>query len=584
MFLINQEKQFVWEEGTQMLRAIYWDISVKPSEQKTTTLQITFTNNQEIKYSRDGSILRVDLIEDISRKPEILTNLDQIQNLKWWGQYGKLNQKVGKWTATWNGATMKNLGGYYSNTGNKQGQWITLIENYWSQAKVYEVGEYQDGIRKDNWKYIYVNKKMGGGRYNYEGQKHGKWVELQKNFQDDSQVKYTGEYKNGKKIGIWDIEYLNERRNHFIKIGGGAYNEVGDGLQSGNWVEISDNKNFESDEQIIYIGKYKNGKKVGRWDIWCNVFDEKNLKIIGGGLYDEAGDGLKIGEWIDLNDGFDEQKYVTYHGEYKNDKKVGLWEIWNLCLSQYDYQEKYIGGGLYDEDGEEIKLGKWVQLPDNFRNCQATYNGEYKNGKKVGRWDIWCDVFDENNLNIIGGGLYDEAGDGLKLGNWVEIWDNFEEHEQVTYIGEYKNGNKVGQWDIWYKCLRDYDKIIIKIGGGSYDEDGEGLKQGKWVEVSDNFHIYSQVTYNGEYKNGKKCGRWDIFQRKYRTNYFDYIGGGLYDEKGEGIKLGEWIELSNNYICDGGESFIGEYKNGKKIGEWLSQQYNRVLPYMKYNK
>ncbi|CAD8117885.1 unnamed protein product [Paramecium primaurelia] len=523
MFLINQEKQFVWEEGTQMLRAIYWDISVKPSEQKTTTLQITFTNNQEIQYSRDGSILRVDLIEDISRKPEILTNLDQIQNLKWWGQYGKLNQKVGKWTATWNGATMKNVGGYYSNTGNKQGQWITLIENYWSQAKVYEVGEYQNGIRKDNWKYIYDNKKIGGGRYNYEGQKHGKWVELQKNFQDHIQVKYTGEYKNGQKIGIWDIEYRNERRNHFIKIGGGAYNEVGDGLQSGNWVEISDNKNFEADEQIIYIGQYKNGKKVGRWDIWCNMLDEKSLKIIGGGLYDEAGDGLKIGEWIDLNDGFDEQKYVTYHGEYKNDKKVGLWEIWNLCLSKYDYQEKYIGGGLYDEDGEEIKLGKWVQLPDNFRNCQATYNGEYKNGKKVGRWDIWCDVFDENNLKIIGGGLYDEAGDGLKLGNWVELWDNFEEHEQVTYKGEYKNGNKVGQWDIWYKCLRDSDKIIIKIGGGSYDEDGEGLKQGKWVEVSDNFHIYSQVTYNGEYKNGKKCGKWDIFQRKYRTKYFEYM-------------------------------------------------------------
>ncbi|CAD8117887.1 unnamed protein product [Paramecium primaurelia] len=151
MFLINQEKQFVWEEGTQMLRAIYWDISVKPSEQKTTTLQITFTNNQEIQYSRDGSILRVDLIEDISRKPEILTNLDQIQNLKWWGQYGKLNQKVGKWTATWNGATMKNVGGYYSNTGNKQGQWITLIENYWSQAlrkekQIYESNQPQSII------------------------------------------------------------------------------------------------------------------------------------------------------------------------------------------------------------------------------------------------------------------------------------------------------------------------------------------------------------------------------------------------------------------------------------------------------
>lgn len=46
-------------------------------------------------------------------------------------------------------------------------------------------------------------------------------------------------------------------------------------------------------------------------------------------------------------------------------------------------------------------------------------------------------------------------------------------------------------------------------GGGFYND--EGMKLGKWVEVSDRFPRYPGVTYNGEYKYDKKVGIWEIF-------------------------------------------------------------------------
>ncbi|CAD8087052.1 unnamed protein product [Paramecium primaurelia] len=111
---------------------------------------------------------------------------------------------------------------------------------------------------------------------------------------------------------------------------------------------------------------------------------------------------------------------------------------------------------------------------------------------------------------ISGGGLYDETGNELKLGNWVETTNNFKLNSQVIFSGEYKNGKKVGRWDFKYK--KD-NKPFFKIGGGSYDDSGDEIKLGNWVEIMGNFRDYSQVTYRGEYKNGKKVGIWKEMKR-----------------------------------------------------------------------
>lgn len=91
----------------------------------------------------------------------------------------------------------------------------------------------------------------------------------------------------------------------------------------------------------------------------------------------------------------------------------------------------------------------------------------------------------------------------MKIGKWTEILDDFDKDFQMVYIGEYNNGKKVGRWDIRdiEKCQKNF------IGGGSYDDDGVGIKIGKWIEL-----INSQIALQGDYENGKKIGRWNIIE------------------------------------------------------------------------
>ncbi|CAK79560.1 unnamed protein product (macronuclear) [Paramecium tetraurelia] len=67
-------------------------------------------------------------------------------------------------------------------------------------------------------------------------------------------------------------------------------------------------------------------------------------------------------------------------GVYYSDKKQGEWK--------YLYEEEKIGGGIYNQMGQ--KNGKWIDLSDGFMlHTQVTYSGEYKNDIKIGLWDVW---------------------------------------------------------------------------------------------------------------------------------------------------------------------------------------------------
>ncbi|CAD8155293.1 unnamed protein product [Paramecium pentaurelia] len=547
-------------------------------------------------------------------QPKIITNLELIKNLKWIGEYGENNQKKGLWQAQLNGQRILRFGGEYSEDGKKQGEWKEILE---IQAIVFEVGEYTLDLRKGTWKYVYQDKNIGGGQYNYNGQKNGQWVEIDELF-SEPKIRHIGSYKNGKKIGRWDIyqascknylknwvdmkdNYNNDKSQNgkkvpqfmnngieWIKkniIGGGSYDEVGNGLKLGNWIELWDN--FKDNSQITYKGEYKNGKKVGRWDIWFN--DGQNKKNIGGGYYDELQHEQKIGNWIEILDISNSKVPILFDGVYQKGKKVGRWNIGFMrsqfyerygIHSQIDDYSKHlilnnenknskdvildtIGGGQYDETG--IKSGIWIELWDNYNDTsQVTYQGGYKNGKKVGRWDIQFN--NGKKKKIIGGGYYDELDNGLKSGQWIEVWEGFKENSQVTYIGQYKNEKKIGEWHIWFNSVNREN-----IGGGSYDEAGNGLKSGIWIELWDNFKDTSSIKYKGEYKNGKKVGRWDI--------WFNYgknqkIGGGQYHDAGNRVKLGNWVDVSNDFSDTFQVINKGCYKKGKKVGEWINFMRN----------
>ncbi|CAD8068104.1 unnamed protein product [Paramecium primaurelia] len=548
--------------STQEFESIVWDETYTYPKRIKTKFQIKVTKGG-IKYTTiDGSIHRIDDFTNIQENPQFWVNMEQIKYCQWQGEYQENIKKIGKWTMTWNGNLLKDVGGQYSDSGQKIGQWKEIIKNYQNSAQAYEIGSYSNNVKTGIWKVIYNDKEIGEGSYNEFGVKNGKWIQLNDTFwKYQSQVTLHGEYKNGTKVGQWDIYY--QEVGNSIQIGGGVYDQQGDGLRNGQWIQLSEN--FHKWNQITYNGRYQCDKKVGKWDIYygleqmyINIINKILLNIRGGGQYDEQGCELKIGKWIELSENFRLNSQAIYEGEYCNGNKVGKWNIYFRFKGN-----KLIGGGSYDNEGLH-KIGRWIELSDCYeQDRQVTYHGEYRNGKKVGRWDIYFDKI--NKQYLIGGGSYDE--DGLyKIGMWVE-WSEHDGH--IIYNGEYRNGKKVGRWDIYFFNI---NKNYL-IGGGLYDEEGL-YKIGRWIEVSNGFEVDRQVTYNGEYRNGKKVGRWDIYFKFVENKQ---IGGGLYDEEGE-IKVGRWIELSDNFHQ--GEQLIyeGFYKRSKKEGTWVQKNIQQIQP------
>ncbi|CAD8129567.1 unnamed protein product [Paramecium sonneborni] len=200
--LLEQQKQL---ENAQKYDGIIWDYVQNPPRKIRTNFNITVTKNKEILYLKDGFIMRRDQVKETSDKLEILTNLEQIKHLKWIGDYGKNSQKFQKWMATWKGEVLQNVGGVYNENGIKVGLWKEIILNNWSKAQVYEEGRYENRLRQGTWKYIYQDQEIGGGEYNFQGLKNGKWMDLGEDFWQLSQETYRGEFKNGNRVGKWVI-------------------------------------------------------------------------------------------------------------------------------------------------------------------------------------------------------------------------------------------------------------------------------------------------------------------------------------------------------------------------------------------
>ncbi|CAD8151626.1 unnamed protein product [Paramecium pentaurelia] len=539
---------------------------------KTKFFIIISNNKTEINYAtEDGQIMRIDYNKDPQGTPQILYNLEQIKYLQWVGQYGENLKKVGDWMAIWKGQKLKNVGGKYYTQKKEKKQGF-------GQIPVYKVGEYVDDQRRGKWKYLYKDYEVGGGNYEQKGIKNEDWIELSKSFQTYKQVINNGKYKNGKKIGMW-VECLRMNgQKSFKVIGEGYYDNEGKELKIGSWVELID-LGILKKSQITFNGQYNNGQKIGRWNILSSdkFYDLK--KKIGGGWYDER--GLKNGKLVEFDDHSDSYKIInyclntksqiTYCGKYKNGQKVGLWNLyWNDGKEQ-----ELIGGGCYEIKQGGLKNGKWIETSDNFEKFQQiTYNGVYKDGKKIGKWDIFWRELLENDFHLIGGGSYNEIELGKKEGKWKELSVTFSKQCQIIFDGEYKNNQKIGRWNTYFRRKEEQDNLI---GGGDYNYEN-GLKQGKWIDLFDNFREDCLVTYNGEYKNGQRVGKWDIYYRETLGENQEQMqeiikqlkqrGGGSYDLKEGGIKNGIWIELSETFQNQSQVIYQGEYQNGIKVGKW----------------
>ncbi|CAD8203972.1 unnamed protein product [Paramecium pentaurelia] len=452
-------------------------------------------------------------------------------------------RKIGRWETIYQNNSIG--GGFYDNQELKIGQWAEICDNFWNKCQVVYHGEYKNGKKYGRWDISYKEQILiwpewiGGGQYDEQGCKIGKWVDLSNNFHDDNQSTYNGEYKNGKKQGIWDLKNID------ILIGGGLYDE--DGLKNGIWIDQSDI--FGADNIVTFQGNYQHGKRINNWT-W-NYFTEWNNDIqkIDGGFYNA--ECQKDGIWLDLSDNFENYNQIIYQGEYQNGHKQGKWDIKFRYYLDNDFD--LIGGGCYDKDG--YRNDQWLDLSENYsKKNQVVYKGKYKKSKKYGEWEI------QYKNEQIGGGFYEEFDQ--KNGVWIELSDQFNQACKILNSGEYIEGKKFGRWQIKYK---GWGKNNYKqIGGGWYGE--VGLKDGIWIVLSENFREDSKIIYQGVYQNGKKKGKWSIKYRGRREKHYQEIGSGCFDD--QGLKNGLWIVLSDTFCDQNQLVYSGKYYNGKKVGKW----------------
>ncbi|CAD8123714.1 unnamed protein product [Paramecium sonneborni] len=336
-------------------------------------------------------------------------------------------------------------------------------------------GSYKDGKKVGQWVLIFNNQEKGGGCYNDEGLKNGCWTELHEKYNEQCQISIKGQYINGIKSNSWIITYQDKH------LGGGDYEES---QKTGHWIEVYEN--FNDRCQIILEGEYIKGQKSGQWITKLRESSVEQFQlIIGQGNYK---DGLKIGEWIDIDLNYELTNQITYCGEYQNGRKLGFWQI--------KQNQVVIGGGVYLLGA--IKDGQWVELDDNFSDlCQIFYSGQYKNGIKNGDWEI--KMRSKNNLNDIifqGGGKYLQ---GVQIGIWRELSQNSWNDCQIIYEGSYENGKKYGKWDTYVQQDSSIQKKTLE-GGGQYNI--KGLKDGPWIDLSESIWNPQQSLIVQKFQSG----------------------------------------------------------------------------------
>ncbi|CAD8112037.1 unnamed protein product [Paramecium sonneborni] len=102
---------------------------------------------------------------------------------------------------------------------------------------------------------------------------------------------------------------------------------------------------------------------------------------------------------------------------------------------------------------------------------------------------------------------------------------------KVFQTGEYLNNLRIGNQNYIF-CDKKLQLSYQFFRGGGWYKDGK--KQGKWIELDENFSMMSQVTYNGEYSmKCMKVGKWDIGCCDSWNTAYKQIGGGTY---GGGVK------------------------------------------------
>ena len=371
-----------------------------------------------------------------------------------------------------------------------------------------------------------------------------------KEYNYDGELKFKGEYKNGKRNGYGE-EYDYKGRISFK-------GEYKNGKRNGYGEELS------SEGEIYFKGEYLENKRwngkvydyYSRFYEWTdNEFREKNFEgeYKNGKLWN--GKGL-----INIKDGkgkvtiYDRQLWlntdrgeIIFEGEYLNGEKNGKGKEYNdngkLVFEGEYLKDKRWNGKGYDEYGNiiyELKNGKGYVK--EYSEDGFIFEGKYLKGEKNGKGK---EFYDNGNIKF--------EGDYLK-GKKNGIGKEYYLTKKLLFEGEYLLGKK---WNGKGYDLNGNIIYLLNNGNGKVKEfyndnlifEGEylnGQRHGKGIE----YNIYGHCIFKGEFSKGL---RWSGEGYVLDNNIYCRLKNG----KGYAIKYSFGFLDSNKILVE------YEYSNGK---------------------
>jgi len=354
---------------------------------------------------------------------------------------------------------------------------------YFADAKLDMEGNFLDDKQHGKWTYWRKNGEKGNEGFYENGLMHGHWtywygfdkIWTQGNnvlisYGNDTVVKPAGyrikenavwkegDYKNGKRNGIWTTYYENGVKFH--------EGELVDGKESGKWISWYEN------EKKMREGFFKDGLMTGKWMEWYENGQKK---------YD-----LYYANVFTLN----EESFAQLKATVPHDIMNLLEAIKNKAYSGKDELRKSLTTLLGDATAQKhindlLLRAAYISVKDSvasywFENGKIELVEHFRNGLRNGLRS----TFNEKGTPVSQGSYAND----LRHGTWVY----YNELGRKVREENYKNGQKDGLWFEW----SDRGQLL---GEQLYKDD---VKHGRWVMYAPDGKIQKETNYKDGFKHG----------------------------------------------------------------------------------
>jgi antitoxin component YwqK of YwqJK toxin-antitoxin module len=401
--------------------------------------------------------------------------------------------------------------------------------------------------------FLFLSPFLGYAQYVYTTQKNYKAY-----FYDNGIISSEGFLEDGKPNGYWITYYPNQLR----KSEGNRKNFKLDGV----WKFYDEKGNI--DQTITYVEDVKEGKSL-HFNNECLLVIEENYvngKLHGNRYqyFPDSSENKKIKEVIPYVNG--RKEGIGY--QYADDGRI---------VTLIEYQKGYIASRekVNRKDDQGKKQGVWKTY---FSNRRLEREERYKDDLLNGYVKIYNKQGKLESASLyINGVKQSEAENEADFNIKNTYYSDGSVKSQITYNlsgkkdGVAKTFDKEGNVESTEIYRNGYllSKGVI---------DSEGLYQGMW----ENYYLNGELKSKGEYKDGKKYGKWIYYFRNGKVEQ-----EGFYDDNGLYTGLWKWYfddgsllrkeefrrGLEDGYLEEfdrSGELITkGEFFDGEKEGEWF---------------